>query len=144
MTELEQARRTIEEVDAQMAELFCRRMQAAEAVAHYKAENRLPIFDPARETALLKKNSAYVQDLRYLPYYEAFLKGLMDLSKAYQATRIGGGPVGYFGAEGSHTHVAEQHLFPVALDEYVNRLDAVDGDDVIQFDNHMDLLPGDL
>ena len=34
MTELEQARRTIEEVDAQMAELFCRRMQAAEAVAH--------------------------------------------------------------------------------------------------------------
>ena len=93
MTELEQARRTIEEVDAQMAELFCRRMQAAEAVAHYKAENRLPIFDPAREAALLKKNSAYVQDLRYLPYYETFLKGLMDLSKAYQATRIGGGPV---------------------------------------------------
>lgn len=112
MTELEQARRTIEEVDAQMAELFCRRMQAAEAVAHYKAENRLPIFDPAREAALLKKNSAYVQDLRYLPYYETFLQGLMDLSKAYQATRIGGGPVGYFGAEGSHTHVAEQHLFP--------------------------------
>ena len=46
MTELEQARRTIEEVDAQMAELFCRRMQAAEAVAHYKAENRLPSSTP--------------------------------------------------------------------------------------------------
>lgn len=40
--------------------------------------------------------------------------------------------------------VSEQHLLPVALDKYVDRLNAVDGDDVIQFDNHMDLLPGDL
>ena len=55
MTEPEQARLTINEVYARMAELFCRRMQAVEAVARYKAEHNLPIFDAAREKAVVQK-----------------------------------------------------------------------------------------
>ena len=43
--QLEEARRIISEVDAQMAELFVKRMQAAEAVYAYKREYGRPILD---------------------------------------------------------------------------------------------------
>ena len=45
MTELDAARRTIDEVDAEMARLFCERMRAVEAVAAYKKERGLPVLD---------------------------------------------------------------------------------------------------
>ena len=129
MTELEQARLVINEVDKQMAELFCKRMQAVESVAHYKAEQHLPIFDAAREEAVIRKNCAYVQDLRYLPYYEDFIRHNMALSKDYQSTLIHSTVVGYFGAEGSHTHTAAKNLFPcertVSYDTFEEIFDAV-------------------
>ena len=143
MTELEQARLTINEVDRRMAELFCQRMQAVESVARYKAAHQLPIFDAAREEALLKKNSSYIQDLRYLPYYEKFLRSAISVSKEYQSTLIDSTTVGYFGAEGSHTHVAEQALFPcekaVSYATFEEIFDAVDAGEisygVIPFEN---------
>lgn len=112
MTELEQARLTINDVDQRIAELFVQRMKAVESVAEYKAKNKLPIFDAAREEVLIQKNCSYVQDLRYLPYYEKFLRNQIELSKAYQATLVNSTTVGYFGTEGSHTHAAQRHLFP--------------------------------
>ena len=48
---LEEARRIIDEVDAQMAELFVKRMRAAEMVYAYKSERGLPIMDQKREDA---------------------------------------------------------------------------------------------
>ena len=130
MTELEQARLTINEVDKQMAELFCKRMQAAESVAHYKAENHLPIFDAAREEIVVRKNCAYIEDLRYLPYYEKFIRYNMELSKAYQSTLIDSTVVGYFGTEGSHTYTAAKNLFPhektVSYDTFEAIFDAVE------------------
>ena len=48
-TALDKARRIINEVDAEMAKLFVRRMQAAKLVAEYKAANGLRIYDAARE-----------------------------------------------------------------------------------------------
>ena len=143
MTELEQARLVINEVDKQMAELFCKRMQAVESVAHYKAERHLPIFDAAREEAVIRRNCAYVQDLRYLPYYEDFIRHNMALSKDYQSTLIHSTVVGYFGTEGSHTHTAAKNLFPcertISFDTFEEIFDAVqDGSisyGVIPFEN---------
>lgn len=130
MTELEQARQTINEVDKQMAELFCKRMQAAEAVAHYKAEHHLPIFDAAREEVVVRKNCAAIGDLRYLPYYEKFIRYNMELSKSYQSALIDSTVVGYFGAEGSHTYTAAKNLFPyekaVSYDTFEAIFDAVE------------------
>ena len=42
---LEQARHIINEVDSQMAELFVKRMKAAEMVYEHKKEYGLPILD---------------------------------------------------------------------------------------------------
>ena len=54
MNDLEKARQTINEVDKQMAELFCKRMDAARLVAEYKKERGLPILDEARENAVVE------------------------------------------------------------------------------------------
>ena len=54
---LEEARRIINEVDAQMAELFVRRMRAAEMVAEYKKVHGMPVLDAAREAEVIRKSN---------------------------------------------------------------------------------------
>ena len=53
--ELEQARREIDAVDAEMAALFCRRMDAVRRVAAYKQARGLPVLDASREEAVVAK-----------------------------------------------------------------------------------------
>ena len=84
MNELEKAREIINSVDRDMAALFEKRMEAVKAVAEYKAKNGLPIFDPKREDQVIEKNSKLIQNDELIPYYQAFLHGLMDISKDYQ------------------------------------------------------------
>ena len=81
---LDAARIIINEVDSQMAELFEKRMRAAEMVLEYKMENGLPILDPKREDAVIARNAALIEDNAIQGYYIDFLKNLMALSKAYQ------------------------------------------------------------
>ena len=52
---LDKARKIINEVDSQMAELFVKRMRAAEMVYEHKKEFGLPILDQAREHAVIEK-----------------------------------------------------------------------------------------
>ncbi len=87
-TELEKARRTIDKVDRKMAPLFEARMQAVGAVAAYKAERGLPIFDRVREEAVVEKNTAYIKNPALRPYYAAFVRGAMGVSRRYQAKKI--------------------------------------------------------
>ena len=57
MNELQKAREIINEIDAEMARLFEKRMRAAEMVAQYKKENGLPILDAGREDEIIKKGA---------------------------------------------------------------------------------------
>ena len=82
---LEEARRIINDVDAQMAELFVRRMRAVEMVHEYKKECGLPILDQDREEAVLRRNAALVEDEQLKGYYIEYLKHTMALSCAYQS-----------------------------------------------------------
>lgn len=84
MSKLDEARKIINEVDQQMAELFVRRMQAAEMVFAYKHAHGLPILDQAREAAVIERNTALIQEEGLKGYYADYLRGLMDVSKAYQ------------------------------------------------------------
>ena len=43
--DLLKARKEINEIDKEMADLFVKRMAAVKDVAEYKAENDLPIYD---------------------------------------------------------------------------------------------------
>ena len=55
---MEELRAQINEVDTGLVALFRRRMEIVSKIAEYKAEHGLPIYDPAREEALLKRLSA--------------------------------------------------------------------------------------
>ena len=81
---LEEARKIINDVDTQMAELFVRRMKAAEMVYEHKKEYGLPILDQKREDEIVEKTSALVDNPVLKGYYIDYLKNLMSISKAYQ------------------------------------------------------------
>ena len=68
MDALEQARAEIDAVDTQLAALFERRMAAVLQVAEYKRAHRLPIYDAAREAAVLEKAAARIQDPALRPW----------------------------------------------------------------------------
>ena len=53
--DLSEIRQQIDEIDQELVELFCRRMNLSAQVADYKKANNLPIFVPARERAILQK-----------------------------------------------------------------------------------------
>lgn len=86
---LQQARAEIDTVDAEMAALFERRMRAVADVVRYKAETGKPVFDAAREAAVLDKNTARITDEALRPYYRAFLSDAMSISRAYPARPAG-------------------------------------------------------
>ena len=81
---LEEARKIINEVDSQMAELFVKRMRAAEMVFEYKKEFGLPILDAKREAEVIERNVSLIEDEALKKYYETYIKNLMSLSREYQ------------------------------------------------------------
>lgn len=109
---LEQAREIINEVDAKMAELFVKRMRAAELVYEHKKEFGLPILDQKREDAVIQKNSALIEDEVLKGYYIDYLKNLMSISRAYQYRMQSGLKIAYSGVEGAFAHIAAGRVFP--------------------------------
>lgn len=111
---LEEARKIINEVDSEMAELFIKRMKAAEMVYEHKKEFGLPILDQKREESVIDKNSALVEDAVLKEYYVDFLRYVMSLSRAYQHRMQSGLNVAYSGIEGAFAHIAAHRIFPDA------------------------------
>ncbi len=61
MKNLDEIRVQLDEIDEELVALYCRRMALMDDVAAYKKENRLPVYDPARER---KKALAMAQQAR--------------------------------------------------------------------------------
>ncbi|MBQ9121196.1 MAG: chorismate mutase [Clostridia bacterium] len=112
MNKLEIARKEINTIDRQMAELFEKRMAAARLVAEYKQENGLPVFDPAREAEVIDRNSAFVSDPELRSYYINFLKYNMKLSRNYQHCLMEGMKIAYSGVPGAFAYIAATRIFP--------------------------------
>ena len=85
MDKLATQREKINKLDAEMARLFCERMEAVREIAAYKAERDLPIFDPSREEAIIKQNSSLIENNSLKAHYINFLKSNMKISRSYQA-----------------------------------------------------------
>ena len=114
MSELENARKIINEVDKQMAELFEKRMYASELVAKYKREHGLSILDEAREKEVVAKNSSLVENAIYQEYYAEFIKEVMRISRSYQSRINEGMRVAYSGVMGAYAYIAAKKLYPSA------------------------------
>ena len=112
MDALQKARNAINEIDAQMAELFEQRMVASRQVAEYKQAHGLPVFDAIREAQVLENNAKRIADDEIRSYYIPFLKSTMKLSRKYQHQLISGMKVAYSGVEGAFAHIAAGKIFP--------------------------------
>ncbi len=109
---LNEAREIINNVDSQMAELFVQRMKAAKMVFEYKKEFGLAVFDKKRESDVIEKNSAMIEDEIYKGYYIDYIKNVMSISRAYQYRLQNGLKVAYSGVEGAFAHIAAGRIFP--------------------------------
>ena len=109
---LQEARKTINEVDEQMAELFVRRMQAAQMVAEYKKTHGMPIFDAEREEEVLRNGSERVEDEELRGDYIDFMRSTMAVSRRYQQRLLNGMKIAYCGTEGAFAYLAADKLFP--------------------------------
>jgi len=114
MTELEQARKDINQIDLQMAELFEKRMKACSVVADYKIQNGLSIKDQAREDAMIDANRKLISNPEVESYYVQFLRKCIDLSCDFQAYKMQGMKVAYCGTEGAYAQIAAKKMFPTA------------------------------
>jgi len=83
--DLAELRNNINELDEQMVNLFCRRMEIAGEIAQYKEKNNVPVLDSSREREVL----ARVTDLAgesMEDYVRVLYSTLFDLSRSYQTT----------------------------------------------------------
>ena len=109
---LEEARKIINEVDEKMAELFVKRMRAAEIVYEHKKEFGLPVLDQKREDIVIEKNAELIDDDVLKEYYIDYLKHVMNISRAYQYRMQSGLKIAYSGVEGAFAHIAAGRIFP--------------------------------
>ena len=128
--QLEKARKIINEVDAEMARLFVRRMEAARLVAEYKQERGLAIYDAIREEEVVRRNSEKIEDEELREYYVNFLRNNMAVSRSYQSRLMQGMRVAYSGTEGAFAHIATENLYPtaekVAFPDFISAYRAVE------------------
>ena len=114
MTELDNARKKINDIDRQMAALFEERMSAVAAVADYKRERGLQVEDSAREQAIIETNSTLIKNDEYKPYYVSFIDAVMSISKSYQHRLLDGMRVAFSGTEGAFANIAAEKILPDA------------------------------
>ena len=132
--ELADYRKELDETDAQLLELFKKRMNTVKNIAEYKKENNLPVLQQGREREILAAAAAGAGE-ELEDYARTFFATLMDVSRSYQErlTAKGGvisetitdalkntppifpkhGTVACQGVEGAYSQIAACKLFDV-------------------------------
>lgn len=83
MTDLENYRNRINEIDQKLLKLIEERLEIASKIGKYKLEHNKPVLDIKRENALLKKISENSQE-KFKGYNRNLWSSIMSISKAYQ------------------------------------------------------------
>ena len=83
-TRLELDRQQIDEIDAQLAELFEKRFEIVRDIIDYKVENRLPILDDSREKQIIEINVSRIIDDDKQIYFRRFYTSMLELSRDFQ------------------------------------------------------------
>ncbi len=107
--DLSKLREEINEIDREMVELFKKRMTVAASVAEYKKERGLPVLDAARERALLARISDMAGE-EFDGYARTLYHTMLDVSRAYQYTKLNSQSVVYKNIENSLKNTSE--MFP--------------------------------
>ncbi|MCF0228726.1 MAG: chorismate mutase [Parasporobacterium sp.] len=89
ITDLEETREKITEVDRLITDLFVRRMQLAEDVALYKAAKGMPVLDAAKEAKKLEQIAGQMPE-EFREYGISLYEKIFELSRDYQQKLIAG------------------------------------------------------
>jgi chorismate mutase/prephenate dehydratase len=84
MSLIDDARKKINAIDAEMIKLFEERMAAVLDVLKYKKEHNLAVFDSKREEEIINKNISLLQNDKLKEYYLEFFNAVLSSSKKYQ------------------------------------------------------------
>lgn len=85
---LEKYREQIDFLDKQLIALFEERMEVSKAIARYKQANKIAIFNPEREQAVIAKGVSLLKNATYQEVTRRFIHALMDCSKSVQEELI--------------------------------------------------------
>ena len=86
--DLQQCRARIDQIDAQIVQLFCERMKVVEQVAAYKKANHLPVLQTDREAQVLDR-VAQLAGPEFGDDARSLFVMMMNLSKNHQNTTLG-------------------------------------------------------
>ena len=114
MENLEEIRKEVDAVDAQLAPLFERRMELIRRIAAYKKAHGLGVSDPAREQSVILRGAERVEDRDIREYYVSFQQELITLSRDWQRRLNSGLRVAYSGVPGAFAYIAAARLYPGA------------------------------
>lgn len=114
MKDIKDIRKDINNIDAQMADLFTRRMDLAKEVSEYKKERGLPIYDKEREDQVIQNNLKYIANEEIKDSYVDFITSTMRISRDYQRRLLQGMKVAYSGTKGAYAYITSKRLFPDA------------------------------
>lgn len=85
--DINELRKQINDIDSDITELFCKRMDIARMIAEYKKEHGMPVLDKNRERELLASVSDMTPD-RLKTYTGALYASILSLSRSYQNNYI--------------------------------------------------------
>jgi monofunctional chorismate mutase, gram positive-type, clade 2 len=88
MSDLNQYRDSIDNIDQQLMKLFEKRMHLAKEVVEFKKKQGLAIYQPEREKQVIEKNIERLQDSTLKIYAKDLLITLMELSKDFQNEQL--------------------------------------------------------
>ena len=143
--DLSEIRKDIDQIDAELLELFIRRMDCAKAVAAYKSANHLPILSKEREREILRRVTE--ESGEYELYAHRLFSTLLELSRTYQRKYITTGSnvrdfiakslenvpelfpatglIACQGVEGAYSQMAADKMFPRGNIIYFKTFEAV-------------------
>lgn len=81
--DLKDYRAQIDAIDMELIELFARRMEVSAAIAGYKKERGLPVYDPVREQEKLEELSGRVPN-EMKEYVAGLYSRIFELSRRRQ------------------------------------------------------------
>ena len=84
MNDLEEYRRRIDAIDAQLVQLFLRRMEVTWKVGEYKKANGLPVLDSGREKEVIAAKTALTGDPARKADVAALYESIMAISRRQQ------------------------------------------------------------
>ena len=146
--DIKDARKSIDEIDDQLTELFEKRMKLSAEIAEYKRQNAKSVADPARERDIINRvTEAVGPDMER--YAKTLYQTLFDVSRSYQKKLLSGqsaltkkieavadstptefprrAVVACQGVEGAYSQLACDKLFEFPSIMYFNNFEGVFG-----------------